>query len=239
MDVEMIVSGIEIEVERKNIKHTHLAVYPPDAHVHISAPADLPERDIRSYVASKIGWIREQRRSILAQARQTRREYVSGESVYCLGRRYRLFVIYEDRNAIERILWGGGKLTLYVHEGASRPHRGKIVESWRKSMLAECLAGKVASWCGKLGREAPCFELRKMKKRWASCVTTRGKVIFNTALAMVPGRCVEYVVVHELTHFDVKTHSEAFVELMDERMPRWKELRKELNGFIAAPMEDA
>ena len=43
--------------------------------------------------------------------------------------------------------------------------------------------------------------------------------------------------VHELTHFTEKNHSPAFVKLMDERLPRWRELRKELNSFIAAPME--
>ena len=47
----MTVAGIQIEIERKKIKHTHLAVYPPDARVHVSAPEELDERDIRSYVA--------------------------------------------------------------------------------------------------------------------------------------------------------------------------------------------
>ena len=239
MDVEMVVSGIQIEVERKRIKHTHLAVYPPDARVHVSAPEDLPERDIRSYVASKIGWIREQRKAILSQARQTPREYVDGESIYCLGRRYRLTVIEEDGGATEKILWGGGKLVLYVHEGSTRERKKGIVESWQKSLLGECLAGKIGRWCKKLGREAPHVELRKMKTRWASCLADKGKIIFNAALARVPSKCVEYVVVHELTHFEVRNHSEAFVRLMDERLPRWRELRKELNGFISAPMEEA
>ena len=89
----MTVAGIQIEIERKKIKHTHLAVYPPDARVHVSAPEELDERDIRSYVAAKLAWIREQRRAILAQPRQAKREYISGESIYALGRRYRLWVV--------------------------------------------------------------------------------------------------------------------------------------------------
>ena len=36
MSMEKVtVSDIDIEVERKNIKHIHLAVYPPDARVHM------------------------------------------------------------------------------------------------------------------------------------------------------------------------------------------------------------
>lgn len=234
----MNVSGIEIEVERKKIKHTHLAVYPPDARVHVSAPEDLPECDIRSYVASKIVWIRKQRKEILSQIRQTKREYVSGESIYCLGRRYKLSVITEDRYATERVTWGGNKLSLYVREGASRGHKERIVESWQKAMLGESLADKMKTWCRKLKLALPETEIRKMKTRWASCLKKRGKIVFNAALGRVPARCIEYVVVHELTHFEVSNHSRAFVELMDRRLPRWRILRKELNDFIAMPMEE-
>jgi hypothetical protein len=234
----MTIAGIKIEVERKKIKHTHLAVYPPDARVHVSAPEDLPDRDLRSFLASKIGWIRDQRKVVLAQPRQTHRQYVSGESVYCLGRRYKLSVVMEDRYATERVTWGGNKLSLYVREGASRDHKEKIVESWQKSMLNECLAGKMKAWCRKLKIVLPEIEIRKMKTRWASCIQKRGKIVFNAALGRVPVRCIEYVVVHELTHFDVSNHSEAFVKLMDGRLPRWRVLRKELNDFIAMPMEE-
>lgn len=34
----MVINSIEIEVERKPIKNLHLAVYPPDGRVHVSAP---------------------------------------------------------------------------------------------------------------------------------------------------------------------------------------------------------
>ena len=234
----MTIAGIHIVVERKKIKHTHLAVYPPDARVHVSAPEDLPDRDLRSFLASKIGWIRDQRKVVLAQPRQTRRQYVSGESVYCLGRRYKLSVVMEDRYATERVTWGGNKLSLYVREGASRDHKEKVVESWQKSMLNECLAGKMKAWCRKLKIVLPEIEIRKMKTRWASCIQKRGKIVFNAALGRVPVRCIEYVVVHELTHFDVSNHSEAFLKLMDGRLPRWRVLRKELNDFIAMPMEE-
>ena len=78
----MEINGIHIAVERKNIKNLHLAVYPPDARVHVSAPAYLDDNDIRSFVISKWSWVETQRESILTQARQTEREYVTGESFY-------------------------------------------------------------------------------------------------------------------------------------------------------------
>ena len=234
----MTISGIQIEVERKKIKHTHLAVYPPDARVHVSAPDDLSDRDLRSFLAAKIGWIRDQRKTVLSQPRQTRLEYVSGESIYCLGRRYKLLVVVEDRYATEKVTWGGNKLSLYVREFTSREHREKIVESWQNAILSECLAGKIKAWCSKLKLVLPEIGIRKMKSRWASCLQKRSKIVFNAALGRVPARCIEYVIVHELTHFEAPNHSKAFVKLMDGRLPRWRSLRKELNDFIAMPMEE-
>ena len=258
----MTIAGIQVEVERKKIKHTHLAVYPPDARVHVSAPVDLSDCDLRSFLASKIGWIRDQRKVILAQPRQTRRQYVSGESIYCLGRRYRLAVVETSPHAakrrtphaakrttphaakcrtprtVEGVVAYGTRLELRVRAGASRGHKAKLVESWQKSMLSECLAGKIKTLCRKLKFTLPEIEIRKMKTRWASCLQKRNKIVFNAALGRVPVRCIEYVVVHELTHFDVSNHSEVFVKLMDGRLPRSRTLRKELNDFIAMPMEE-
>ena len=250
----MTIAGIQIEIERKKIKHTHLAVYPPDARVHVSAPVDLSDRDLRSFLASKIGWIRDQRKIVLAQPRQTRRQYVSGESIYCLGRRYRLAVVETSPHAakrrtphaakrrtphaVEGVAVYGTRLELRVRAGASRAHKEKLVESWQKAMLSECLAGKIKTWCRKLRLDLPGIEIRKMKSRWASCLQKRNKIVFNAALGRVPVRCIEYVVVHELTHFEVSNHSEVFVKLMDGRLPRWRALRKELNDFITMPMEE-
>ena len=266
----MTIAGIQIEVERKKIKHTHLAVYPPDARVHVSAPEDLSDRDLRSFLASKIGWIRDQRKVVLAQPRQTHRQYVSGESIYCLGCRYRLAVVETSPHAakrrtphaakrrtphaakrrtphaakrrtphaVEGVAAYGTRLELRVRAGASRVHKEKLVESWQKAILGECLAGKIKTWCRKLKLALPEIEVRKMKTRWASCHQKRNKIVFNAALGRVPVRCIEYVVVHELTHFEVLNHSEAFVKLMNGRLPRWRLLRKELNDFIAMPMEE-
>ena len=82
------VADIEIEVEPKTIKKLHLAVYPPDARVHISMPDYLADDDARNFVLQKLEWLRTQIEEVLAQPRQTKRQFVSGESHYLFGQRY-------------------------------------------------------------------------------------------------------------------------------------------------------
>jgi hypothetical protein len=42
-------------------------------------------------------------------------------------------------------------------------------------------------------------------------------------------RCLEYIVVHELTHLLERGHGEKFVALMDQFLPDWRARRDELN----------
>lgn len=42
------------------LKNLHLAVYPPDARVHISMPDYLTDDDARNFVLQKLEWIRTQ-----------------------------------------------------------------------------------------------------------------------------------------------------------------------------------
>ena len=42
--MRIVISGIPIDVQKKNIKHMHLQVKPPDGHVVISAPLSVDDK---------------------------------------------------------------------------------------------------------------------------------------------------------------------------------------------------
>ena len=48
----MLVKGIEIEIEHKPIKNLHLAVYPPNGRVHVSAPNEYTDEQ-RSFSSNR------------------------------------------------------------------------------------------------------------------------------------------------------------------------------------------
>ena len=91
------VCGIAVEVVRKNIKNLYVGVYPPNGRVRVSAPLRIDKDEVRMAVASRLGWIRRKQAQFERQERQSEREYVTGESHYFEGRRFRLDVI--ERNA--------------------------------------------------------------------------------------------------------------------------------------------
>src|SRR4028118_2115009 len=113
---QITVSDITIDVVRKDIENLHLAVYPPTGRVRIATPLSVDDETVRLFAISKLGWIKKHRKNFANQTRQTKREYVSGESHYFEGHRYLLNVIY--LNATPKVEIRNKKyIDLYV-----RPH---------------------------------------------------------------------------------------------------------------------
>lgn len=231
----MNIDGLEIEVERKPIKNMHLSVYPPDGRVHLSLPDYLSEADARSYVISKWEWIRKQQDEIAAQARQTKREYVSGENHYFFGVRYRLRVVYttSGANSIEP---RGDVMTMRVRKGSTLERRAELMTEWYREQLKEYIGPLVERWAAKLEESDVTWQVKEMKTMWGSCGIKRRALLFNLELVRVPKECIEYVVVHELTHLKIENHNKLFEALMNQRLPGWRSLRAQLNEFIALPL---
>ena len=53
---------------------------------------------------------------------------------------------------------------------------------------------------------------------------------FNVELAKKHPDCLEYIVVHEMTHYFERNHEERFTKLMDKYLPDWRRRRDQLNG---------
>src|SRR5437879_1197139 len=87
---KITISGLQVEIVRKNIKNLHLGVYPPAGRVRVAVPLRVSNEAVRLAVVGKLGWIKRQRARFEQQPRQSAREMVSGESHYFSGQCYRL-----------------------------------------------------------------------------------------------------------------------------------------------------
>ncbi len=90
------------------------------------------------------------------------------------------------------------------------------------------LCEKVYPIFAKRGITYPKIKFRKMVSRWGSCHSTKGIVTFNTQLMYAPPECVEYVVLHEFTHFLQANHSALFYAELSKVCPDFKERRRKL-----------
>jgi predicted metal-dependent hydrolase len=67
--------------------------------------------------------------------------------------------------------------------------------------------------------------IKSQKSRWGSC-GYQGDININWLLILAPPDVLEYVVVHELCHIQVRNHSLQFWDLVTEHLPDYKQRRR-------------
>ncbi len=71
-----------------------------------------------------------------------------------------------------------------------------------------------------------------MKTRWGTCNQKAGRIWFNLELAKKPEHCLDFIIVHEMTHLLEKNHNDRFKTHMDTFLPRWRQFKEELNQTV-------
>ena len=218
---------VSIAVTRKAVKNVHHSVHPPQGHVTLVAPTETRLEVARAYAISKLGWIRDQQSKLLAQARETPRQFVERETHMLWGRRYLLSVVEKD--AKPNVTRDHRRITLTTRPGSTLAKREEVMQEWHRTLLHQAVPALIEKWEAKLGVTVSGYFLQRMKTRWGGCNHRAGNIRLNTELAKKPKDLLEYVVVHEMLHLVEPKHSERFLALLQQHYPAWREARVELN----------
>jgi predicted metal-dependent hydrolase len=224
----LTVSGINVDVVYKDIKNMHISVYPPVGRVRVAAPVRLDEDAIRLAIVQRLPWIRKQQEQLLTAERQSEREMVTGESHYVWGQRLRLAL--SETVGRPGIVVAGAKLLVSAPVTMDDAHRRKLLESWYRKQIKAAIPPLIEKWEPIIGSNVNTWTVRRMKTKWGTCNPDTANLWFNIELAKKHPACLEYIVVHEMTHFLEHTHNDRFVALMDKHLPNWRAVRDELNG---------
>ncbi len=227
--------ALSIEVVQKNIKNIHLSVYPPHGIVKVAAPLHYDIELIRVYVNSKTVWIKKQQAKILAQVRETPRDFITRESHFFKGKRYLLQITEHD--ASPKVVLHHSKIELFVRPNTALAKRESILQEWYRTELKKQIAPLIAKWEQKIGVSVHEWQVKQMKTKWGTCNTEKKRVWLNLELAKKPVECLEFVVVHELVHLLERLHNDRFYAYMDKFLPNWQHLRSELNALPTAYSE--
>ena len=225
--VQIGLGGLQADVIRKDIKHVHLSVLPPDGKVRITAPRHMSLDTIRVFAISKLAWIRQQQRKLQAQPREPRRDYLERESHWVWGQRYLLEIVEKD--AAPAVELRHHTLVLQMRPGADEARRQEVLDRWYRAQLREKAPPLLAKWSELMGVKLERYFVQRMKTQWGSCNPVARTIRLNTELARKPPECLEYIVVHELAHLLEPTHNARFTALLAQYLPTWPHVRNELN----------
>lgn len=221
------VNNTEIDVIRKNIKNIHLAVYPPDARVRISAPLSYDDETIRLFAVSKWAWIKDNIEIVKKQTRIPPKEYISGESHYLFGKRYRFKFVEGNKSSVE--IKGVNYIIMTAKASTSRDSKQKLMDKWYREQLKTKLIKMLPKWEEKTGLYISGWKTKKMKTKWGTCNPKNKTLVFNSELAKYPTKNIEYIILHELSHLIEHTHNCNFIAHIEKYMPNWQSYRNDLN----------
>ena len=222
------VRGIQVEIDRKNIKNLHIGVYPPNGRVRAATPLHLNDEAVRLAVVSRLSWIKKQQESFEHQERQSKREMVSGESHYFKGKRYRLDVVETEGKQKVRLI-NNNTMQMKVLLGTERNKKLTLLQKWYRQQLRNVINDLRPKWEQKLDVQIAELRIKIMKTKWGSCNIEDRRIWLNLELAKKPESCIEYILVHEMIHFFERHHTERFSQLMDYYLPDWRLRKDELN----------
>ena len=205
----------------------------PDLSVKVVAPQGATDREIGERVLKRARWIRKHQRYFEEFLPRTpKREYVSGESHYYLGRKYILRVRKAQRPSVKL---RGADLVVAVTNPMDKGSvkialGGWYYENARKKFDLVLSKGLERFKSNRL--HEPPLILRRMIRRWGSCTST-GKIIVNPEIIKAPTKCIEYVINHELCHLVHPNHGRKFLDLQNKVMPGWERWKMKLEKVIA------
>ena len=232
MQKNIQLSDISIKVVRKNIKNTHLSVYPPNGRVILVTPKKTRFEVARAYAVSKLNWIRAQQIKFKEQVREFPLKFINRESHQLWGRRYLMKINYKDEKPF--VVLSNKYIILTVRPRSSLAKRAEVIHNWHKMLLHTFVSELIQKWETKLNIKVSGYFLRRMKTRWGSCNKSAGNIRLNTELVKKPKDLVEYVVMHEMAHLIEPKHNNSFIKILNKHYPFWRDARSELNQLPLA-----
>ncbi|MCD8028581.1 MAG: M48 family metallopeptidase [Erysipelotrichaceae bacterium] len=147
-------------------------------------------------------------------------QYTDQGFVYIFHQRY---TIVERDIGKNKCAIHDDKLYVYTH------HIQKCIEAYLKDILMNYIQERIIYYISyEYCLDKPVIQIKKYKGRWGSCYYRDNKVTFNFTLVHLSKDLIDYVIVHELTHFMYPNHSKQFYYEIEKHMSDYKQRIKRL-----------
>ncbi|MDY3973961.1 M48 family metallopeptidase [uncultured Veillonella sp.] len=237
---EVIIDGrpVPYTVTWKAVKNLNLRVN-SEGTVSVSVPFRTSVSTVREFVEGHKDFLRKARARAVPKVRRSL-QYVNGEKVRILGHVATLVVRYSPPGRKAYVSWSESRpdtLYMFIKDHMGVPEKAALMTEFLQGLMEEVVlrvGGAVYEAFIRAGYDIqrPTFRVAKAKTRWGSCSPALGRIMINQQLLSGPIRFLQYVMVHEFAHLIHPNHSPSFWAVVAQFMPRWKEIRKELNTYF-------
>jgi len=197
--------------------------------INVLAPEIKGDNEIRKIVKSNSRWIFKKQLS-LEENKKKKSTYVNGSKLLYLGREYLLHVARTKINANienkEAFTFQKGKFVVRAMD--IEPTNIKMLyEKWLQNRALSILQKKIRDYCKIIDLDPSTLKIRiKFQKNRAGSLGRNLKLNFNKNILRFPARIIDYVVVHELCHIRIPSHSRNYWRLVGAIMSDYKKRKR-------------
>lgn len=209
----------DIIITRKAIKHLYLRIN-AQGQVQVSAPNTLSDNEIKQFIRQKQHWIKKHQRQRLSKTQVAPRHKADEASFLFFGKIYPINKVIGKKNSV---MIKEGTLLITLGRNSQTTIVPRLLKDFRKLQLLELVHQYVVYYEPIIGVYVNEVRTKQMKTRWATCNITAKRLWFNLALTKWNKKCIEYAVVHEMTHLLERYHNPRFYRLVESAMPDWQQ----------------
>ena len=153
--------------------------------------------------------------------------YITGNKQYIFGKEYFLIVRY---NKYQSVVTLGDKIIINVSDVDDNEKKEKLINKFYKELLQEKIKEISIKYEDIMGLKASQYRIKNMKTRWGTCNINKKRIWINLQLVQKDIDCLEYIIVHELTHLVEKNHNKRFYNIVEKYCPNYKQIQRKLNS---------
>ncbi|WP_281682045.1 M48 family metallopeptidase [Zunongwangia profunda] len=155
---------------------------------------------------------------------------VTGSRIQYLGRKYYTQVFQDINSKSVHIDFNESKFKITVPSDYSQDDIHNALLEFFRIKAEEKLTPRVRKWAKETGLNYHKLRFQFMEKRWGSC-TPNNTIVLNLNAVKLPWSLIDYLIVHELCHTKIKSHSKEFWAELSKHIPNWKSLDELMLGM--------
>lgn len=240
---------VNITITKKHMKNMLLKIS-KDIQIKLSIPYRVSYAYAYKFLVNKRDWIITEINKINSNLSYTKCNFKDGGDIFLLGCKFPLNIETSTKNKVvfsKKETTDANTNYPQTHYEISNPFENhsftiftkpnadikNIFTAWCKKYFLEFFTNRLNYLYSKLFKDSrpPITKIKIMKSMWGNCNFSKRIITLNLYLAKTPISCIDYVIVHELTHLIYPNHGKDFYNALTKIMPDWKLRKKVLNNY--------
>ncbi|MFZ2620705.1 MAG: SprT family zinc-dependent metalloprotease [Alphaproteobacteria bacterium] len=217
------------DVRRSRARRRTVGLRLAEGRLIVNVPHTLGAHDIEKVLQKHENWVRKKLADAKKQQAASRRKGHSGEGYLYKGREYMLQVQRVPAGYLAHVRREEDYLVLHL---PPKIRARTVLEGWYMERAQAYLITRTSLLAARYGITYRNITIGDYKTRWGSC-SRFGNLRFCWRIMMAPPKVIDYLIIHELMHRKVFSHSPRFWAAVEAAMPDYDTPRKWLRDNAA------